>query len=256
MPDKAITRFAHEAHHHKGGGETAFKLMKTLRGQLMKADVADDPNVWAVASLNDDRYTVIVFNDHYEDKNIEIKIDAPPGFSLDGGTLALGKDIPDTGMILQEEDLPYSDKNSSYFHKIRVGGKDAVRYHFGLKKEAEASIPTHKIIQFAAPEILQQVLPDQPADFHVEVPLNALPPQTTAKLRFVHDSNLRWRPEDLSISVNGKDLAVSVNTDYLHEVPLPLSMLTEKNVITFHAAAGSKGFLLCTASIFLETTIE
>lgn len=256
MPDKAITRFAHEAHLHRGGGETAFKLLKPLRGQLMKTEVSNDPNIWAVASLNDDIYTLVVFNDYYDIRELNIHLIAPPGYSLDGGTLAKAKDVPGEGMTLEEEDLAYSSKNSSYRHQVRVKGKDAVRYHFKLKKESEAGIPIHQVVQFAAPEVLQSVSPEQSATFHIALPEKPLKEKTTARLRLVHDSDLRWRAENLKVSINGQPFPLNVNTDYLYEIEVPLDMLSTQNDIHFSLVPDAKPVLMCTVSLLLEQTSE
>lgn len=256
MPDKAITRFAHEAHKHKGGTETAFKLLRPLRGQLMKTKVEKDPNIWAVSSLNGDSYTLVVFNDTYQTRELSVYLIAPPGFSLNGGSIAKAKNLPETGMTLEEKTLAYGEGNSQYLHEIVLKGKDAVRYHFKLRKEAEASIPLNQITQYPAPQILQEVTPDTPASFHIKLPSERYPPETKARLRFVHDSDLRWRPGDLQILVNGKKILFEVTTDYLCEVHIPRTLLSDQNEIIFRAKEGAEKFLLCTASVLFESRSE
>lgn len=250
IPDKAATRFAHESHLHHGGDETAFKLLKPLRGQLMQTVVANDPNIWAVASMQDDLYTVVVFNDHYQTQQIGINITAPAGYALNSGSLAKGMDVPDKGMTLQEVPLP---ENNLSFHSIQLNGKDAVRFHFQLRKQSDAPIPTLQTRQFPAPQILQTVTPTAPAAFDISVPPATLSADSTVRLRFVHDSNLRWRPADMILSVNGETVPVAVTTDYIYELTLPRRLLQETNRILFSAPENAKPYLICTASLLLDT---
>jgi hypothetical protein len=74
-----------------------------------------------------------------------------------------------------------------------------------------------------------------------------------ALLRFVHDSTLRWRSEELSLQVNGTEVPLNVETDYLVEVSVPLDLLQEKNQMTFSLRQDAEeNVLLCTASLILK----
>lgn len=252
MPDKAVTRFTHHAHHHKGGSESAFKLLKPLRGRLMEAVVPDDPNVWAVAGLEGTRYTAVVFNDHYRTRDLKVTIRPPPGYSFAGGSLAKAVEIPDTGLDLEQKELNLNSGSSLYQQTLTLAGKDAARYRFELRKQNGAPLPVRHLRQFPAPEILQTVRPDQPARFTVTLPRLPDPDGVRARLRLVHESDLRWRPEDLKLTVNGNAVPLNVSTDYLYEMHIPFSLLQQKNEIRFSLSPEAKAVRICTVSLFLE----
>jgi hypothetical protein len=251
-PDKAITRFAHNSHITAGGDEAGFKLLRTLRGSLIAVEDAADPNIWTVASLDGENYTVVVFNDHYQAKDVQLEIKAPPGYSFAHGTIAQAVNVENKGVAFEEKDLAYSDGNSIYKHHIRLNGKDAVRYLFTLRREAEAELKTLKVEQFPAPEILQTATSDQPALFQVSLPAEPLAEAQSATLRFVHESNLRWRAGDLRVTVNGTEIPGKAATDYLVEFDLPLEILQADNTVGFYIAPEAKDVLICTTSILLE----
>ena len=251
-PDKAITRVAHNSHGTAGGDESAFKLMRTLRGSLIDVDDHKDPNIWTVASLDGLNYTVIVFNDHYQPKEIDLLIKAPVGFSLDGGTIAQAVNVEGVGVRLKEEELAYSKHNSLYKHSVQLEGKDAVRYHFQLKQEAPVEQRELAITQFPAPEILLEAKPSEPATFSIKLPRNERQNADSARLRFVHDSNLRWRSEDLQITLNDQILEGRVATDYIVEFAIPLEALQLENSVRFHISPEGKAALICMASIMLD----
>jgi len=156
-------------------------------------------------------------------------------------------------MELISEVVPYSEGNSQHLQKVEIAGKDAIRYHFRLRKQGNARLPKQIKTQFAAPEILQQVDADTVADFNIELPEFLRDPELTATLRLVHDSDLRWRPKDLKLQLNGTDIPLNIQTDYLYEIEIPVEILKENNVLRFSLAKDTEPVLLCTASIFLET---
>ena len=74
QPDKAVTRTSHgpdKAGWGLGGDEFVFRLLKPLRGKLVKAD-SQDPDVWTVASVNGDTLAVALFNDHREQRDVHL----------------------------------------------------------------------------------------------------------------------------------------------------------------------------------------
>lgn len=249
-PDKAITRFAHNSHVTRGGDKSAFQLMRPLRGKLIATEPGSDPNIWSVASLNGDQYTVIVFNDHYQEKNVSVEISSPPGHLLYGGTIARTINVEGKGVKLVEEALAHSE-GPHHRQRLDIAGKDAVRYLFKLRKQAESPPRTREATQYAAPEILQKTSPGHPVHFQVELPSAALRADR-ARLRFVHESNLRWRAKDMKVTINDQTIPLRVSTDYTVEVDVPLSTLKNSNQITFHCAPDAKPILICTASLITE----
>lgn len=250
-PDKAITRFAHNSHVTRGGDKSAFQLMRPLRGKLIATKNGSDPNIWSVASLNGVDYTVIVFNDHYQAKEVDIDIQTPRGYSLQSGTIARTINVEEKGVELIEERLTSNEGSNQHKQRLSIRGKDAVRYHFKLNKEAETPLAERKATQHVAPEILQKTRPGEPVFFQVELPEEALEADT-ARLRFVHQSNLRWRSKDLKLMINNQAVPLKVATDYTVELDVPLSLLQRSNNIAFHCAPEAKPILICTASLITE----
>ena len=249
-PDKATTRFAHNSHVTRGGDKSAFQLMRPLRGKLIATETSE-PNIWSVASLNEEEYTVIVFNDHYADKEVDLEIRTPRGFALDGpATIARTVNVEGKGVELIEEELTYSERHQ-HKQRLSIAGKDAVRYLFKLRKEAELPLSMREATQYVAPRILQKTSPGEPAHFQIELPPAALQADR-AQLRFVHQSNLRWRAKDLKVTINDQTIPLRVSTDYTVEVDVPLSTLQSSNHIAFHCTPEAKPILICTASLITE----
>lgn len=73
-PDKAVARAAHMPDVY--GGQDAFKLLKPLRGTLMEI-ASSDPDVWAVASRQDDQLCVVAFNDSSHARRVTLGDDPP-----------------------------------------------------------------------------------------------------------------------------------------------------------------------------------
>ena len=249
-PDKAVTRFAHNSQVTRGGDKSAFQLMRPLRGRLIATENSD-PNIWSVASLNGEEYTVIIFNDHYQEKKVTIEIEPPPGYSLREGTIARTINVPGQGVELTEEALAYGEDAGRHRQDLTIQGKDAIRYHFKLRKESGLPLPSRHATQHVAPAVLQKAKPGEPIHFQVDLPEKALRADT-ARLRFVHQSSLRWRSDDLKVMINGQPLPLKVTTDYTVEVDLPLPILQSRNDIAFHCAPDAKPILICTASLITE----
>jgi hypothetical protein len=248
-PDKAWSRYSHESQNTHGGDETAFRLLKPLRGSLIWTETAN-PHLWMVASVGAEGYCVVLFNDAYQAVETAVTVRAPDGTTLaQGGTEVRAAIVPEVGLRLEESALPTYPSGESWNGQISLAGKEAVRLLFPLKGEMSLA-PLRRETQFVSPEILREVSPGTPFTTTIALPADDSSP-SAARLRFVQDQGLRWRPQDLRIEVNGEPLAFGQLTDHICEVAVPVGLLREQNEISFSIPPDGKPYRICAVSLIL-----
>lgn len=242
-PDKAFTRYAHEAHLN-GGDEIAFKLLKPLRGQLLEVTTSD-PNLYAVASLNaDNEICLVVFNDTDERHIPRLHVVAPRGTTIREGFAAEAKPS-DQRLALATTRMASGGRAIVFDWDIPA--RSAVRFQFPL--EGEPRPQRVEVRQFFAPEVLVRLERGQTLALKVSLPEDRLRGSDRAWLKLALPAGL---PADAQVLLNGKPVEIGAG-EALLQVAVPLSELRPDNELRLRA--GNQPLAVDMLSLVLATTI-
>ncbi len=242
-PDKAVTRFAHEAHQN-GGEPLAFQMLKPLRGKLLEV-VSPAAEVWAVASLAGDRLCLALFNDGAAARQVPLRLTAPEGTHFMGGSVA--RVVVESGAAGQDRlamrQLEVAARSRRQQMSLALGRQELVVLTMRLSGAPELSGLRRVVArQFVSADIL---LPLTPAakTLEIDLPGELLARAESATLRLVTQG---WRGGE-AVQVNGRKVDLGSGQGWIRDYPLDMSGLTERTRLT----VGGEGGRLCAASIFL-----
>lgn len=243
-PDKAAARAAHEAHLGKGVG-TAFRMMKSLRGQLLQT-VSPDPEVWIVASLQRTRMTVALYNDARGPRTLPLEVKAPTGTRITG----IVKRKPNAGMQIEEEIIPWKEHPTFFKGSTRLNKREAEVWEFTL--EGTPAPTPHVAIQFPAKDILKAIPKDGSYSTTISVPRNGLDAATHARLRIVQSG---FTPGKHVVTVNGQQVNMKPGGQGIMDAHFPVEWLQESNTVEVKRTPGSSWCTIQSASLFLEKSM-
>jgi hypothetical protein len=225
-PDKAFTRYAHEAH-LTGGDELAFKLLKPLRGTLLEVN-SSDPNLYAVASLNDaGEICLVVFNDSDVKQVPRFHVAPPRGTSIRDGQAAEPRE-KDGRLTLTMSEMASEGERIDFDWVIPA--RSAVRFRFALRGEARpARLETR---QHFAPEVLMRVEPGQTLTLRLDLPADELRNLDHAWLKLALPVEL---PAGAKVLLNDLPLEIAAGQALLL-VPLDSSRLKPTNQLQLVAS--------------------
>jgi len=240
-PDKAAARAAHEAHHGKGVA-AAFKMLKPLRGQLMQAS-SSDPEIWIVASLEDSRMTVALYNDARGPRNMTVQIQAPPGTLISSAHMQR----PDKSMKIQQTLHPLESPKTSLTLPVRLDKREAEVVV--LELEGTPRLQKTVSLQFPAADILKPVPKDGTVELPVSVPRKALENATHARVRLVQSG---FTPGQHELRVNGTAVEIRPGGIGIADAEISRDLLKENNTISIQRLPGSSWCTVKSASLYLE----
>ena len=243
-PDKAFTRYAHEAQHN-GGDELAFKLLKPLRGKLLEVN-SSDPNLYAVASLNDaGEICLVVFNDTDARQIPRLKVVAPRGTTLLRGHVETPRE-QDKRLLLSRE--PSGADAPAIELDWGIPPRSAVRFVFPLQGQARPQRLETR--QFFAPEVLMRVDRGQTLAMKLRLPEQALHAAERAWIKLALPGGL---PVGAEVRLNARPVAIG-SGEALLQLPVPLSDLRAENEIELRAA--DQPLAVDMLSIVLGTSVD
>jgi hypothetical protein len=237
-PDKAAFRAAHEPEHN-GGDEFAFKMLKDLRGRLIET-TSRSHDVWAVSSLDDGRLAVVVFNDLSHEVTQTLRVHAPAGATLSGGSQKQVHVFDDTPHLRIAE-TRFDVIGTSWAGRITLPPKSAIAMTFTLAGEAKPRVQTRR--QSFASNVIEKIEIGQPTAFAIELPGGAKP--AAAVLRVCSLSAI---PADIAAQFNGKPIAVPSVSGVI-DIPLDPQDLRPQNTLVIHPGATS--FQIASVSLFV-----
>lgn len=238
-PDKAVTRFAHEA--DANGDRFALELLQPLRGQLLET-LPPSSRLWSVATRNGNELVLALWNDGRNARNVNLQMAAPAGFTLGAATR---REVVTQGESLRVIESPFDARGA-----VQIGPRRAVVLRFGLTPILGALpiVRSAKWTQFYGPQILQKVEPGGVATVSVEVPAAALKNAKRARLRWV----VEGQNAGVRAKWNGIALPVGESSSFIHDEIVDLASLRERNELEISCAPDAPGFQLDAASLFLE----
>lgn len=240
-PDKAAARAAHEAHHGKGV-ETAFRMLKPLRGKLMEARSPRE-DLWIVAALEDKRLTVAVFNDSRGTIEMPLRVTAPRGTMLQ--SVVARK--PDGNMRIRNRETSWRAPSAEQQIPLRLKKRESVVYTFPLTGHPEPD-PIRRT-QYPAREILQSVPKNETLSWTLALPADDLERAHGAGLRVVQSG---FTPGKHLLRVNGTSVDLRPGGIGIADIVLPPSRLRTENTIEIERLPGSKWCAVQAVSLFLE----
>lgn len=238
-PDKAQTRFAHEA--DANGARFALELLQPLRGQLLET-LPTSPDLWSVAARNGNELVLTLWNDSHAARNLQLQMAAPAGFALGAATRR--------EVVTDGESLRVIENRCDARDAVEIGPRRAVVLRFELKPTLGA-LPIYQSAnwtQFYGPQILQKVEPGGVATVSVAVPAAALKNARRARVRWVAEGPIAG----LRAKWNGAALPVGESSSYIHDEIVDVATLREHNELAISCAPGSPGFQLNAASVFID----
>jgi hypothetical protein len=239
-PDKAAARAAHEAHHGKGV-RTAFKMLKPLRGSLMET-LSPREDIWTVSALEDNRLTVVVFNDSRDSVELPLAITAPEGSKIH----SVKTQRPNDAMDIVSRDIVVAQPIDRVSIPVTLEKRESLTVTVTL-----TSSPTPKFVrslQFPAKEILQKVPADGAVSLSIPLAQNILSAATHAKVRIVQGG---YTPGQHVLTVNGHPVDLRPGGIGIADVQIPLEYLQTENEITVTRKPGAPWCTVHSASLFL-----
>ena len=239
-PDKAASRATHLP--SRQGERFAYLLLRDLRGRLMVAN-SDQPNVWAVSSLQGDTLSLVLFNDGNDAATVPVMVAAPGTATLRGGVRKWV--ITEEGKLaLKTEPVAAEGKALRTRETIAPRSGLALTLQLSIAPDVEA-LPVRDETQFVQPQILQVVSPGKPVELTIGVDADRLADATGAFVRLVREG---LNPSQVKATLNGRPLKIP-GGNHTVDIPVPVSWLKADNVLRFEAAAGQA--TISTASLFI-----
>jgi hypothetical protein len=258
-PDKvaAITHFDFK----EEGEGLALLQLRDLRGTLLHTR-CDDERVFVVASLDDGsdpsaprppgddptpRMVVAVLNDNVRARDIRLEISPPRGMTALRGH-ALRRD----GRRVVEEPLSLPETGGTV--ALSLAPFELRSLVIDLAGTMEHVEPVRRR-QLFLDAILREVCPSAPLAGELKVPAEVLASASSAWARLAVE---RVAEGAATLVVNGKAIVVPhaitpENAPMLRDIPIDAGTLRDRNRIELHARDGSAGFLLCSASVIVDS---
>ncbi len=262
-PDKYRSRTVIHLDHTPKATEIAYGLMSDLRGRLV-ATTSDDEEVWVMASIDGTdpqsprpegghRLVVFVWNDHRDERAVDLQIAAPTGTTLGDGVLEqVTLDEQSWDFDIAQEPAPVVD--NAYRLQTTIPGRRPIKISFPLTgSPVEAAEISRR--QYFADDILQWIRRDQPWQTTITIPAEELAGARRAWLRCVVESLAEG---EALVRIGDQELGIpramtGSNVCRIREVPIDLSALGPDNQLTFTVAPGNHaGYLVNMASIVIE----
>ncbi len=272
-PDKCLGRTV--IHSVRADGverfaEVAYGIMRNLRGRLVET-ASDDPRVWCVASVDGTdpeamppdpdappALVVMAFNDHRRPRDVELALSAPTGTTFAGGGTVertwVDKETFEIGVATGSAAGAQEGGTSARF-AFRLAERSAWKVTLPLA----GRVPTEAEVrrrQFFSPDLLVQVLRDQPFRTTVRPDPAVLAEAKRAWLRLVVED---VDAGEGSVRVCGRrlDLPKAMTADNVTRIVElavdPAALLPETDLQFAVNPGNHLGYRVDMASIVLET---
>lgn len=234
-PDKAYSRAVHEPQKTNGGVEAAFKVLKTLRGDLYYAET-DDEDVYAVSSYNGSEYTVACFNNASSSKQTDLNITAPNGLQFDSVTIKTVDTIADTLVVqTNQQELNQTEWSAS----AAFSPYEARVYIFSTSGGLSSPMDTVQMNQYFADSILMNIPAGESVSMQINLPSGQLAEAKDVRLKYV----LMNYGGNGFLSINGNPYPIvnycggdpSKNLGGITYQKLNVAHLQSSNTLTIHA---------------------
>lgn len=258
-PDKVrtITHFDFK----EDGEGLVLRQLRDLRGRLLHC-TCDDDRVFVVASLDDGsdpdaprpegeqvpaRMTVAVLNDDVRERGVELTLTPPTGT-----TVRAARALVRRGRQVSEEVVTVEPTGGVL--SMRLGPRELRATVLDLDGTPTCPAPVRRR-QFFLDAILREVRPACPQSFEVPLPREVLDSAAAAWLRFAVE---RVAEGGAVVVVNGVEhplpgAVTPENAPFLRDVAIDPRTLRALNRIELRSREGSAGFLLCSASVIVES---
>ncbi len=238
-PDKAVARAAHEAHNNLGV-QAAFRLLKNLRGTLIET-ISPHPDVWLVASLDENRLTAVAFNDSAEPVADPIRFNAPEGTTFTGASSTVADGTTGELAVTEQEMTP----GSTWEYSPTIPAKSAVRFDLTLSGTPPQAAQIART-QFFASDILARLAPGESVKMEIRIPEERGEASDSAVLKLA-----RQGFETLTCTVNGQPVPLGTGNVAIEEAPVEVANLKPVNIVEFTCPPDGPGGIVNMASLVL-----
>ncbi len=225
------------AHHPDKGVLGTLAFLKPLRGKLLVCN-SSDPDIWPVAAVQDDRVTLVAFNNARAQRTLQLALTAPAGTEFRTGQYGLDHDSPD-GTI---KPLGRTARLGVDLPALR-----AVRLVLKLDKAARPAKPVTRKQFFAAGEPLVDIPAGQEKDLTVEIPATTVSQARGAQVKLLLQG---VDGDELSVRLNGRKLAMP-SRNFTTVLAIEPGWLQAENTLRFHG--GQSGYRVVVASLLVDT---
>ncbi|MFP4216511.1 MAG: hypothetical protein ACLFVH_11325 [Phycisphaerae bacterium] len=266
VPDKARGRTMIHPTSTNQALEVGFGLIRNLRGRLIHCET-DDPDVWVTAAVDGtdpnamppgydgtQKLVVVAFNDHREDREVQLTVAAPTGTTFrDGIAHRTHVDKSDYRISRPTETIAADGKTELTF-TVTIQGRGGWAVELPLSKHITPKTEVARK-QFFSPDILKTVQRDKPMRTAI-----AVDPawRTSAKRAWLKLVVENVAPGEASVTIGGTTLEIpkaytADNVNRIHWLPVPLKSLSDKTTLEFIVNDGNhSGYRVDTASLVLE----
>lgn len=231
-PDKAASRAAHQWYNSTPGDLAALKLLKPLRGALLRCTSSIE-GVWAAAALAPGRrrICVVAFNDNDSGPTaVPLAVTAPKGTAFRSGT-AYRVAVEDGELSIRENELKV--RGGTFRRPGRMAPNTA--HAIVLELSAPAKLTRRRVEkQFVSGEVVRRLEKGRKLELSIEVPDDVLASASDARLRLVLEG-ASDRAAD--VKINGQLHRVRSPRGPIVEIPLgsPRQVLRAANRIVVEA---------------------
>jgi len=270
-PDKKVARALIHWPATSEGSTICMELLKNLRGRLIETQ-SPDPDVWVVASVDgtdpqalppgavagkdQQHYTVLVFNNHRQPREVRLHIAAPTGTQF-GDALIETVTVDDAFQLHHAQN---QERNGTTFdqanHAITVPGRGVwkVTYTLGGRIQPDAAAEVSRHQTFSA-DILQHAKRGQPLHTTIKLDPAKLASASRAWLRIVVEDVERGEG---AVTLNGKahplpHAIMGDNNNRIVQIPVEPGDLKADNDVVFTVNGGNfAGYRVAMASLVVE----
>lgn len=274
-PDKIKARAIHALWNSRGGDKPwekagidegewyALKFLVDLRGQLVLAET-DDADVWAVASIEPESndLVVVLFNDSWRTRLVNVSVSAPAGTSFAGGRMSLLGYDGESGDIIATGDHAFKAEGRTLkLPESKLDPAHAVKYVLDLKGDvAGRAAVTHEQIFCGhwaknRQPIVNWVRPDSKVELPIDLPADA----TQAKRAWLRLVLERCSEGEGFVTLGGTKLALPkaltpMNAPYIRQMEIDPKLLAGVRSLVFSMPGpeAGNGYVVGMASVVLE----
>lgn len=239
-PDKARARASHRPLDN-GGEIYAFRMLRPLRGKLLHAE-SSHSRVYAVASMDEDRYVVALFNDSRSNANIQLDLNTPGSTTFANGEI--GQVQSSRNGRLGYRNLRFVANGDRLNKRIRIPAQSAAVLTLQLSEPPADAATVHRK-QFPAVEVAK------PAgrQFTTEIALPEDTDLTKATAAVLQVGLAGNHPTNTTIEVNGVAIPYE-NQGPITRLKVPIDALKPSNKVT--VSGGSRQLFIKTISLFVD----
>ncbi|MCC5828621.1 MAG: hypothetical protein JJU36_04160 [Phycisphaeraceae bacterium] len=239
-PAKVGSRTTHQPR-EQGEGQ-AFRLLRELRGPMVRT-ISDDPDIWAVSGINNDRLVVMAINNSSQERAVNFHVAAPDRATFKPGTIAtIGAAREGGERRLAVLESPQDAGGRQVELSTTLARHQAVRYVLPLEnaRPVRDGQPQIQRRQFFAKEgVLNDVANDKPLTLTIPVPETGRSRADRAWLQIAFE---RVVDREVRLTLNGQEIELPAGRNFTLRLPIDPERIEAQNTLRFtRDPSGARG---------------